>query len=143
MEMSEITQMIKYTLRFDGGACPNPGPYIGSYVIYEYKDGMKNIKGEGGKYMDKIGTNNHGEYLGLIEGMKKAIDLNIKVLHVESDAMLVICQMNEKWKAKNENLIELYNEVLNLCEYFDYIDFNHIYRHQNTYADSLYRKLLN
>ena len=101
----------KYILRFDGGAYPNPGPSIGAYVIYELKDGIKNIKREGGVYLDEIGTNNNGEYLGLIEGLKKAIELDIKFLNVESDAMLVISQMNKKCKVTDKNLIELYNYV--------------------------------
>ena len=138
----EMEMESKYILRFDGGACPNPGPCIGSYVIYEFKNGIKNIKGEGGIYEDIIGTNNNGEYLGLIEGLKKAIELDIKVLHVESDAMLVIYQMNEKGKVTNKNLIELYNQAVNLIKNFNYIDFSHIYRHQNSYTDSLYRKTL-
>jgi ribonuclease HI len=132
----------KYILRFDGGAYPNPGPCIGSYVIYELKDGIKNIKSEGGIYLDEIGNNNIGEYLGLIEGLKKSIELEIKVLNVESDAMLVISQMNKKCNVTNKNLIELYKKASNFCKKFDYIDFTHIYRHQNIYTDSLYRKTL-
>jgi len=132
----------KYILRFDGGAYPNPGPSIGAYVIYELKDGIKNIKREGGVYLDEIGTNNNGEYLGLIEGLKKAIELDIKFLNVESDAMLVISQMNKKCKVTDKNLIELYKQATNFCNNFDYVDFSHIYRHQNVYTDSLYRKTL-
>lgn len=132
---------MEYILRFDGGAYPNPGPCIGSYVIFELNNGLKNIK-EGGIYTDSIGTNNVGEYLGLLEGLKKAIELNIKILHVESDAMLVIYQMNKRCKVSNENLIKLYEQSVDFCKNFDYIDFSHIYRHENLYTDSLYRKTL-
>jgi len=132
---------MEYILRFDGGSYPNLGPCIGSYVIYELNNGLKNIK-EGGTYKDSIGTNNVGEYLGLLEGLKKAIELDIKILHVESDAMLVIYQMNKRSKVTNENLIKLYEQATDFCKNFDHIDFSHIYRHQNSYTDSLYKKTL-
>jgi len=131
-----------HTLRFDGGAAPtNPGPCAGSYVIYEYKGANKSIVAEGGKYIE-YGTNNYGEYVGLIEGLKKASELAVKNLQVEGDSMLVISQMSGLWKVKSENLIELNSEANELVKNFDDISFNHILRHFNTYADSLYNKTL-
>lgn len=132
-----------YTLRFDGGAAPtNPGPCAGSYVIYEYnQNGTKNIIAEGGKYIDN-GTNNYGEYIGLIEGLKKSIELGIESLFVEGDSLLVICQMTGKWKVKNEKLYELFTEAIELVKQFKEIVFNHILRQYNFYADSLYNKTL-
>jgi len=131
-----------HTLRFDGGAAPtNPGPCAGAYVIYEYTGASKNIVAEGGKYIEH-GTNNYGEYVGLIEGLKKSIELGIKLLHVEGDSMLVICQMSGKWKVKSENLFELFEEASELVKSFDDVIFNHILRQYNSYADSLYNKTL-
>lgn len=131
-----------HTLRFDGGAAPtNPGPCAGSYVIYEYKGANKRIVAEGGKYIEN-GTNNYGEYVGLIEGLKKAVELGVKNLHVEGDSMLVISQMAGLWKVKSENLLELNSEANELVKNFDDISFNHILRQFNTYADSLYNKTL-
>lgn len=133
-----------HTLRFDGGAAPtNPGPCAGAYVIYEYtgNGSTKNILAEGGKYIEH-GTNNYGEYVGLIEGLKKSIELGLKNLHIEGDSMLVISQMNGKWKVKSENLVELFTEASDLIKTFDDVIFNHILRHYNSHADSLYNKTL-
>lgn len=141
MENTEYTTT--YTLRFDGGAAPtNPGPCAGSYVIYEHQqNGTKNIIAEGGRYIEN-GTNNYGEYIGLIEGLKKSIELGIKNIYVEGDSLLVISQMTGKWKIKNEILYELFSEAIILKKQFKEIIFNHILRHYNCYADSLYNKTL-
>ena len=49
----------------------------------------------------------------------------------------LIEQINNKCNVKSNSVKPLYHEVLNLLKYFDNIDFNHIYRKHNLYADSL------
>jgi ribonuclease HI len=130
---------INNVLRFDGGASPsNPGPCAGAYVIYK-NDGK--ILTEGGDFIE-YGTNNYGEYTGLISGLKKCKELGIENLHIEGDSLLVISQICKKWKVKNQNLIILVDEVNDLLKSFKNVGLRHIYRDFNTYADSLSDKTI-
>jgi len=130
---------INHTLRFDGGCAPtNPGPCAGAYVIFDEKG---KIVAQGGEYTD-IGTNNYGEYCGLIYGLRKCKDLDIDNIHIEGDSLLVISQISKKWKIKSENLMPLLDEVNELLKYFNHISLKHILRAFNSYADSLCNKIL-
>lgn len=133
------TNNIKHTLRFDGGAAPtNPGPCAGAYVIFG-EDGK--VAAEGGEFFDHA-TNNFGEYNGLIYGLKKCLELDIKSVYVEGDSLLVISQVSGKWKVKNEVLQVLHSEIKETIKSFDNISVKHILRGFNSYADKLSDKTL-
>lgn len=120
------------TLRFDGGSNPNPGPTAGAYVIY--KDDKIILKG--GSFMEH-GTNNIGEYTGLIRGLERCVQVGIKNLHVEGDSLLVISHVKGVWKVKQEHLKKLYDQVKELCKHFSSITFAHIRREFNGDADKM------
>lgn len=133
------SDIISHTLRFDGGCAPtNPGPCAGAYVIYDNK-GF--ITAEGGEFFEK-GTNNYGEYTGLIIGLKKCIELGIDSIYVEGDSLLVISQVCNKWKVRNIGLMPLFEDVNTLLKSFSNVGMKHIYREYNSYADSLSDKTL-
>jgi ribonuclease HI len=127
-----------YLLRFDGGSNPNPGPCAGAFVLYDNKGTV--IK-EGGKFIEK-GTNNIGEYTGLLIGLQKCVEMNIRNVHIEGDSLLVISQIAGKWKVKNENLAVIHSAILSLFQNFDNLTCKHIMRTFNCYADSLSDKTL-
>lgn len=130
---------IKYVMRFDGGASPtNPGPCAGAYVIFN--DNGK-VFVEGGIFIEN-GTNNVGEYNGLILGLKRCINLGIDSIYIEGDSLLVISQVCKKWKVKNETLMILCSEVDDLLKSFTNVGLKHIYREYNSYADSLSDKTI-
>lgn len=130
---------IAYTMRFDGGCAPtNPGPCAGSYVIFD-KNGK--IIYEGGEFYEN-GTNNYGEYSGLICGLKKCKELGINNVYIEGDSLLVISQVSKKWKARNLSMIALLDEVNDLLKSFNVIFIRHVLREFNSYADSLCDKIL-
>jgi ribonuclease HI len=130
---------IDYTLRFDGGCAPtNPGPCAGAYVIYDNKG---KILAQGGEYTDS-GTNNYGEYCGLIYGLRKCKELDIDNIHIEGDSLLVISHVTKKWKIRSENLLPLLSEVNDLLKSFSHIYLKHILREFNSYADELCNKIL-
>ncbi len=130
---------ISYTLRFDGGAAPtNPGPCAGAFVIFNEKG---RIIHEGGEYFEN-GTNNYGEYSGLILGLKKCITEEIKDIHIEGDSLLVISQISDKWKVRNEGLKILFTEAKDLLKNFNNVSVKHILRGLNTYADKLSDKTI-
>jgi probable phosphoglycerate mutase len=133
------SDIISHTLRFDGGCAPtNPGPCAGSYVIYDNKGC---IISEGGDFFEN-GTNNYGEYSGLISGLKKCIQLGIDSIYVEGDSLLVISQVCNKWKVRNIGLMVLFEDVNILLKSFSNVAMKHIYRQFNSYADSLCDKTL-
>jgi ribonuclease HI len=124
---------IGFKLQFDGCSKSNPGLAGAGAVIY-YNDGEI---WSGDLFVGKEATNNQAEYAGLILGLNRAIEMDIKSLIVEGDSLLVINQMNGIYKCNSPNLIDLYEESKNLIKIFDSICFYHIFRAQNKRADQL------
>ena len=122
-----------YSLYFDGASRKNPGPASFGGVIY-------NESGEEfDTYYKFIGTatNNVAEYCGLLAGLHRARDLNIKELKVFGDSNLIIQQVTGKWKVKNDNLRAIYNQIKQVEPFFTVISYQHVYRKDNNRADQL------
>jgi ribonuclease HI len=129
----KIYSKIEFLLRFDGCSKGNPGKAAAGAVIYQNEKEIWS----GSRLVGYNETNNYAEYMGLIMGLQKAIELNIKNLHVEGDSMLVIKQMTGKNKVNSPNLIELHKLATQMKSQFKTITFEHIYRDKNTRADEL------
>ena len=129
----KIFPEINFKLQFDGCSKNNPGLSGAGAVIYN--DGNE-IWAED-FFVGEKATNNYAEYAGLILGLNQAIKMNIKSLHVEGDSLLVINQMQGKYKCNSPNLIELYQESIKLTTNFENIYFKHIHRNENKRADQL------
>jgi len=122
-----------YLLQFDGCSKGNPGMAAAGAVLYK-----NNLEiWSGSKFLGYNETNNYAEYMGLIMGLSKAIEFNITELVVEGDSMLIIKQMNEEYKVKSSNIIEVHKLAMQLKLKFSNIIFNHIYRDNNKRADEL------
>jgi ribonuclease HI len=130
---AKIFPEIEYRLQFDGCSKKNPGLAGAGAVIYKYSKEIWS----GCLFVGTSATNNYAEYSGLILGLEKAIELNIKTLHVEGDSLLVINQMTRKYKCNSENLIETHNKAKELAKQFESINFAHIFRNKNARADEL------
>ena len=115
-----------FVLYFDGYAKGNPGPAGYQYVI---------LKGEKiiAKEKEAIGTatNNEAEYVGLINGLTKALTLGIKDLLVIGDSQLVIQQMRGNYAVRAPNLRKLYEGAKKLARKFRTIRFEWRPREQN------------
>lgn len=123
----------EFLLQFDGCSKGNPGMAASGAVIYQNNKEIWS----GSKIVGHNETNNYAEYMGLIIGLNKAIELNIKELSVEGDSMIVIKQMNGEYKVKSSNLSELHKFASQLKSEFQQITFSHIYRNNNKRADEL------
>jgi ribonuclease HI len=122
-----------YSLFFDGASKSNPGKSSFGAVIYKYEVEVATDYGYLGDYL----TNNYAEYMGLIEGLKLALRNNIKCLNVYGDSMLVLNQMNGKWKVQSKTLKELNEEAKEFVKCFEEVQFFHVKRELNKRADEL------
>src|SRR5439155_668237 len=84
-----------------------PGPAAVGYVL-ETADGTV-LAAEGGAI--GVATNNVAEYRALVEGLKKAAQLQVDEVDVISDSELLVRQMSGEYKVKNRALRELYEEA--------------------------------
>jgi ribonuclease HI len=125
-----------YLLKFDGCSKGNPGMAAAGAVLYKNEIEIW----AGSKFLGYNETNNYAEYMGLIIGLSKAIELNISELAVEGDSMLIIKQMNGKNKVRSSNISELHKLAMELKFKFTDIIFNHVYREDNKRADELCNK---
>ncbi len=123
------------TLYFDGACRGNPSDILGLGAIL--KDSKDNIIESQFDTDNNGGSNNEAEYLSLILGLQMAINNEIKILNVKGDSQLIINQVTGKYQVKAENLIPLYNKVMDLCKSFYTIEFKHIKRELNKEADKL------
>lgn len=140
-QVTTTNVVIKYPfkLKFDGCSKGNPGLAGAGAVIYLNDDNDNELEEiwTASQFIGTKATNNEAEYSGLIIGLKKAIELNIKELNVEGDSLLVIKQMLGEYNVKSENLFKLYNEAKEYQKQFKNITFSHIYRINNKRADQL------
>ncbi len=120
----------KIEIYTDGGSRGNPGPSASGYTV--------NGKG----YGEFLGnnTNNFAEYTAVILALKKAGEVagkNAKATSVDlkSDSLLLINQLNGKYKVKALNLKPLFGEVCELVKEFKSVKFTHVYREDNVEAD--------
>jgi ribonuclease HI len=124
------------TLKFDGGAQPNPGIGGWGYVLYDdsgYK--MDENSGAAGSYV----TNNQAEYSGLIAGLEAAKRHGIRRLEVQGDSELIINQMTGVYRVTSDKMRPLHAEAKELQSRFIRVDFGHIPREENEEADALAR----
>lgn len=131
----DITEGIVYT---DGGSRGNPGPSASGFVILT-TDG--DVIDEGGEYLG-ITTNNQAEYQAVVLGLKSAQRFNLRKLDFFIDSLLVVNQLNGKWRIKNAELRPIYDEIKTLNELFDQVSFTHVPREKNKHADAKVNEVL-
>ena len=129
---------MKARLSTDGGARGNPGPAAYGYVL-ETEDGT--VLAAHGEAIG-VATNNVAEYRGLVEGLRKAAELQVDELEVVSDSELLVHQMRGDWKVKNEALRELWSEANDLERKLGKVSYRAVRREQNELADSLVNEAL-
>jgi ribonuclease HI len=132
--------MSKFIVYTDGGSRGNPGPAaIGVYI------GETENSDFAFRYGQTIGqaTNNIAEYTAVLEALGKIRFLLIEHAQVESlefrlDSLLVVSQINGKYKIKEPTLQLLHQKVKQMLAEIDlpYL-FVHVPRAQNAEADAL------
>ena len=128
----------KATLYTDGGSRGNPGPAASGGVLYDSE--KKELAHFG--YDCGTATNNHAEYMSLIEGMKLALKHDITDLAVRMDSKLVIEQMCGRWKVKHPALRPIFEQAKILESQFASVEYRHVPREQNAAADRIVNQVL-
>ena len=125
-----------YTLQFDGASKGNPGLCGAGYVIYKDDE----ILEQHSKFVSEKNTNNYAEYSALLFGIERVVELDIKDINVEGDSQLAINQLNGIYRVNSENILEIYNKIIECLINFDSFNFRHIKRDKNKIADYLANK---
>lgn len=126
----------------DGGARGNPG-HSGIGVVVRYQN---QVVAEVGEYIG-VKTNNEVEYLAFIKSLSwlKEHQSEFKISQVvwQLDSLLVVEQLNRKWKVKEDRLrlfaVQIWSELAMLG--LPYV-ISHVPRAQNALADAVVNQIL-
>ncbi len=121
------------TAYIDGGARGNPGPAgYGVHVV----DDQGNVLAE---IYEGIGyaTNNVAEYRGLLAALEWSLAHGHTRVHIKSDSLLLVQQINGVYRIKHEGLIPLYRQARPLMAKVGNDTVEHVRREQNKDADRL------
>lgn len=111
-----------FTLTFDGGSKGNPGLGYGSYEI----DGPLGIEAANRMEFGNNMTNNQAEFLALIAGLKRILELtgaqsSASSVAIRGDSQLVIRGLKGEWKIKHPNVQPLFLEAGALLKRFGHV----------------------
>jgi ribonuclease HI len=129
---------VKARLFTDGGARGNPGPAAYGFVL-EAEDGTV-LSAEG--VAIGTATNNVAEYSGLVEGLRRALELGVDEVELVSDSELMVKQMRGEYRVKNEALQELFSQANALARRLGSVEYRHVKRAHNELADKLVNEAL-
>ncbi|KAJ3690021.1 hypothetical protein LUZ61_019185 [Rhynchospora tenuis] len=118
-------------LHFDGASKGNPGK-AGAGALLKTEDGRLICRLSEGL---GVVTNNVAEYKALLLGLRHALSKGFKRIDVQGDSMLVVMQVQGKWKLKHQDMIKLCKEVNELKKRFNYFNIQHVRREFNSDAD--------
>lgn len=121
------------TAYIDGGARGNPGSAgYGVHVVDASGEVLAEIyEGIG------VATNNVAEYRGLLAALEWALANGHRRVHVKSDSLLLVQQINGNYRVKNEGLLHLYRRARHLMAEVGEVTIEHIRREHNKDADRL------
>jgi len=127
-----------WLLYADGAARGNPGPAAYGYVLRDA--GGETIDARGA-YMGET-TNNHAEYMAVIEGLASAKTRGATRVSVQADSELIVRQLTGRYKIKHPRMKELAAQVRELAAAFEDVSYEYIPRAQNAAADALVNEAL-
>ncbi|MEA2081082.1 MAG: ribonuclease HI family protein, partial [Pseudomonadota bacterium] len=112
---------VTYTLNFDGSCKPNPGIMTSAFII---RDGDRVVFSNtisGGE-----GTSNVAEYIGIYEGIKKALELGCKHIKIIGDSELVFNQVTGKHRCNKPKLLHYRNQIQEMLKEFYTYELTHV-----------------
>jgi len=82
-------------------------------------------------------TNNVAEYTGVVRALELARELGAAEVDLLLDSMLIVEQLNGRWRVKDAKLRPLHDEAKRLLDGFGRWTARHVRRAQNSAADAL------
>ncbi|MGH9442254.1 MAG: ribonuclease HI family protein [Thermoanaerobaculia bacterium] len=125
---------MKIVAFIDGAARGNPGPAgAGAYFPADSADGRP------AEFFESLGraTNNEAEYRALLLALRSAQSLGATDLSIFADSLLLVEQLNGRFRVKAENLKPLFAEALRRAKSFQSFSISHVRREKNKDADRL------
>lgn len=117
----------------DGASRGNPGHGgAGAVLLDDGGEVLVAVK----KYLGSC-TNNVAEYMALIYGLDAAIEKGCGRLAIYMDSELLVRQVNNVYRVKNANLINLMKDVRKRLAQLEEYKVSHVPREQNKIADQL------
>ncbi len=119
MGLDEWDGPADFIVVFDGGSQGNPGAGYGSYAIFAHGGAGQVTRAS---FAGSL-TNNEAEYLTLLaalRALREQIGARVQqtTVEVRGDSSLVIEQVSGKWKAKDERMRGLRDDVRGLLQQF-------------------------
>jgi ribonuclease HI len=111
----------------------------------------KNGVAQGGVYFDDgtkfavgfgHGTSNEAEYLAVLTAVQYCADNAVRDLHIYTDSLLVVNQVNGAWKVKHKHLRTLRNQIREYIPLFERFVLQYVPREENKMADGLSKAAL-
>jgi probable phosphoglycerate mutase len=122
-----------YLAEIDGASRGNPGP--ASYgVVLRSPDG--GVEWKLGKCIGTA-TNNVAEYYALLAALEGAAARGVRGLRVRSDSLLMVRQMQGRYKVKSADLRPLHERATKAARALQYFAIEYVPREQNRAADRL------
>ncbi len=126
---------MKLVVHIDGGSRGNPGIAGVGVVVQTADDGTYLVRR--GFFLGDHITNNVAEYTGLIRSIELAHALNPSAVRFVSDSLLVVNQVNGKWKVKDAKLKPLAKQTRAQLTGLPRWELTHVKRELNVTADEL------
>jgi ribonuclease HI len=98
-------------LEIDGASRGNPGKAGAGFIL---SCGGRQVA-RGGRALGTT-TNNVAEYMALILGLEKAIELGFRRIHALSDSLLLVRQVEGIYRVRNPRLKVLHRRCMDLIE---------------------------
>ncbi|RME19651.1 MAG: reverse transcriptase-like protein [Deltaproteobacteria bacterium] len=130
--------MRKVSVWADGAARGNPGPAAAGVILL---DESGNELAAFGKYLGRT-TNNVAEYLALVAGLEKAMELGADAVEVNMDSELVVRQIQGRYRVRKKHLQPLWRKAMGLLGSFGRWSIRHVPREDNRGADALANRAL-
>ncbi|XP_077249502.1 uncharacterized protein LOC143889192 [Tasmannia lanceolata] len=131
MELEDETPSTRWLMYFDG-AVNNRGQGVGAVLVSPKKEYiLLSIK------LQFECTNNMAEYEACIVGHEAALALRVQDIDVFGDSILIICQINGRWRTRETRLISYNTYLESLVKKFRSITFTHLSMTRNHFADAL------
>jgi ribonuclease H / adenosylcobalamin/alpha-ribazole phosphatase len=131
----------RFIIRTDGAARGNPGPAsLGAVLIDASRpDALDPLARPDASISEYLGiqTNNVAEYTGLVRSLDLAAELGATEVDLLLDSMLIVEQLNGRWRAKDAKLVPLLIAAQRRLRELRRSSATHVRRVHNSAADAL------